>query len=323
MMILIGAGILLVSLCILITYISYWEVFYAVPRPDEDAHILPGGEQYKKSVDRMHALIDEMERLPYELLFIQAWDGTRLVGRYYHVQDKAPFQIQFHGYRGAALRDFCGGNKLAREMGHNTIVVDERAHGRSTSRTITFGIKERRDCLSWVSYVCEHFGSDTPIFLSGVSMGAAAVLMASNLDLPANVMGIIADCPYSSPAAIIEKVCRDRGLPPAVLMPFIRLGARCFGHFNLDEATAVDAVRRTRIPILLIHGEDDRFVPCRMSQEIWSACGGPRTLKTFPGAGHGLSYMVDTKRYERLVKQFVEECMQRQRLAKGKVFSPK
>ena len=181
-------------------------------------------------------------------------------------------------------------------------------------RPVTFGIKERKDCLSWVNYVCETFGSDTPIFLSGVSMGAAAVLMASSLDLPQNVLGIIADSPYSSPAAIIEKVCRDRGYPTSVMLPVIRLGARCFGHFDLDEATVIDAVRRTRIPILLIHGEDDRFVPCRMSQEIWSACGGPRTLKTFPGAGHGLSYMVDTKRYERLVRQFVEECMQRQRL---------
>ena len=199
-------------------------------------------------------------------------------------------------------------------MRHNTIVVDQSAHGRSTSRTITFGIKERKDCLSWANYVCETFGSDTPIFLSGVSMGAAAVLMASSLDLPQNVLGIIADSPYSSPAAIIEKVCRDRGYPTSVMLPVIRLGARCFGHFDLDEATVIDAVRRTRIPILLIHGEDDRFVPCRMSQEIWSACGGPRTLKTFPGAGHGLSYMVDTKRYERLVRQFVEECMQRQRL---------
>lgn len=314
MMILIGAGILLAVLCILIVYVTYRKVFYAVPAADEDVYAIPGGEQYKKAESRMRALIGEMERLPYELLFIQAWDGTRLVGRYYHTEDGAPFHIQFHGYRGAALRDFCGGNKLAREMGHNTIVVDQRAHGRSTSRTITFGIKERKDCLSWVNYVCKTFGSDTPIFLSGVSMGAAAVLMASNLDLPKNVLGIIADCPYSSPAAIIEKVCRDRGLLPALMLPVIRLGARCFGHFDLDEAAAIDSVRRTRIPVLLIHGEDDRFVPCRMSQEIWSACGGPRTLKTFPGAGHGLSYMADTKRYERLVRQFVEECLQRQRL---------
>lgn len=314
MIILIGAGVLLAALCILVVYIAYREVFYAVPKADEDVYAVPGGEQYKKIEDRMHTLIGSMERLPYELLFIQAWDKTRLVGRYYHGEEGAPFQIQFHGYRGTALRDFCGGNKLAREMGHNTIVVDQRAHGRSTSRTITFGIKERKDCLSWVNYVCETFGSDTPIFLSGVSMGAAAVLMASNLELPKNVLGIIADSPYSSPAAIIEKVCRDRGYPPAVMLPIIRLGAKWFGHFDLDETTVTDAVRRTRIPILLIHGEDDRFVPCRMSQEIWSACGGHRTLKTFPGAGHGLSYMVDTKRYERLVRQFVEECMQRQKL---------
>ena len=321
MKILIGFGILaglLAGLFILLVYLSYREVFYAVPKADEDAYAIPKGEQYQKIADRMRTLVGRMEQLPYELIFIRSWDGTRLVGRYYHVQDGAPFQIQFHGYRGMALRDFCGGNKLAREMGHNTIVVDERAHGRSTSRTITFGIKERKDCLSWVNYVCEHYGKSTPIFLSGVSMGAAAVLMASGLELPKNVAGIIADSPYTSPEAIIQKVCRDRGLPPSALLPVIRMGARWFGHFELDETTVMDAVRRTRIPILLIHGEDDRFVPCRMSQEIWSACGGVRTLKTFPVAGHVLSYMVDTKRYERLVRQFVEECLQRQSFGRPK-----
>ena len=308
---------LLVALCILITYVTYREVFYAIPSADDDPYALPEGRQYKKEEEKMHSLIREMERLPYELIFIQAWDGVRLVARYYHVQDGAPFHIQFHGYRGVALRDFCGGNKLVREMGHNTLVVDERAHGRSSSRIITFGIKEHKDCLSWINYVCEHFGSDTPIFLSGVSMGAAAVLMASGLDLPENVAGIIADSSYSSPTAIIRKVCKDRGLPPSLMLPVIRMGAKWFGHFDLEEADPIKAVQRTRIPILLIHGEDDRFVPCRMSQEIWSACGGIRTLKTFPGAGHGLSYMVDSKRYERLVRQFVEECLQRKRIAKS------
>lgn len=307
---------LLIGLCILITYISYREVFYAIPNADDDAYVLPEGKQYQKEKEKTYSWIKEMERLPYELIFIQAWDGVRLVARYYHIRDGAPFQIQFHGYRGVALRDFCGGNKLAREMGHNTLVVDERAHGRSSSRTITFGIKEHKDCLCWVNYVREHFGSDTPIFLSGVSMGAAAVLMASGLDLPENVVGVIADCPYSSPSAIIRKVCKDRGLPPSLMYPFIRLGARWFGHFDLEETDPIEAVRRTRIPILLLHGEEDRFVPCRMSQEIWSACGGSRTLKTFPGAGHGLSCMVDTKRYDRVVRQFVQECLQRQRLSK-------
>ena len=116
---------MLAALCILVVYIAYREVFYAVPKADEDAYAVPGGEQYKKIEDRMHTLIGRMEQLPYELLFIQAWDGTRLVGRYYHVEDGAPFQIQFHGYRGRALRDFCGGNKLAREIitGYDGVAV--------------------------------------------------------------------------------------------------------------------------------------------------------------------------------------------------------
>ena len=203
---------------------------------------------------------------------------------------------------------------MARESGQNTLVVDQRAHGRSGGTTITFGIRERLDCLSWVEYVNQRFGLDTPIFLSGVSMGAATVLMASELELPANVRGIIADCPYFSPEAIIRKVCReDMHLPPALVMPFIRLVARLFGHFDLKESSAVQAVGNTTIPILLLHGEDDRFVPCDMSRDIFDACTGDKTRITFQGAGHGLSYIVDTERYSEAVSRFVDQCLQNYR----------
>ena len=260
----------------------------------------------------MLSLIREMDEIPYEAVTISAQDGTKLAARYYHVRDGAPLQIQFHGYRGTAVRDFCGGNKLARESGQNTLVVDQRAHGKSGGTAITFGIRERWDCLSWAEYANQRFGSDTPIFLSGVSMGAATVLMASELKLPANVIGIIADCPYSSPEAIIRKVCReDMHLPPALVMPFIRLGARLFGHFDLREASALEAVQHTHIPILLIHGEDDRFVPCDMSREIFGACAGEKNRVTFPGAGHGLSYIVDTETYSDAVSCFVSQCLQK------------
>ena len=170
----------------------------------------------------MLSLIRQMDEIPYEAVTISAQDGTKLAVRYYHVRDGAPLQIQLHGYRGTALRDFCGGNKLARESGQNTLVVDQRAHGKSGGTTITFGIRERLDCLCWVEYASQRFGSDIPVFLSGVSMGAATVLMASELELPANVVGIIADCPYSSPEAIIRKVCQqDMHLPPVLVMPSV------------------------------------------------------------------------------------------------------
>ena len=306
------AGFLLIVL--LIAGFSYRTAFYSSAHRKEDHYALPQGEQYEKERQRMLSLIREMDGIPFEPISISAYDGTRLFARYYHVRDGAPLQIQFHGYRGTALRDFCGGNKLARESGHNTLVVDQRAHGKSSGTTITFGIRERWDCLSWAEYANQRFGSDTPIFLCGVSMGAATVLMASELELPANVIGIIADCPYSSPETIIRKVCReDMHLPPALVMPFIRLGARLFGYFDLREASALEAVQHTHIAILLLHGEDDRFVPCDMSREIFDACAGEKNCITFPGAGHGLSYIVDTERYSEAVSRFVDQCLRKNR----------
>ena len=306
------AGLLLLS--VLIAWYSYRTAFYSPEKRKEDDYAIPRGEQYEKERQRMLSLIRQMDEIPYEAVTISAQDGTKLSARYYHVRDGAPLQIQFHGYRGTAVRDFCGGNKLAREAGQNTLVVDQRAHGKSGGTAITFGIRERMDCLCWAEYANQRFGSDTPIFLSGVSMGAATVLMASELELPTNVIGIIADCPYSSPEAIIRKVCReDMHLPPALVMPFIRLGARLFGHFDLKEASAVQAVRNTNIPILLLHGEDDRFVPCNMSREIFDACTGEKTRITFPGAGHGLSYIVDTETYSEAVSRFVDQCLQNYR----------
>lgn len=306
------AGLILLS--VLIAWYSYRTAFYSPEKRKENYYAIPRGAQYEKERQRMLSLIRQMDEIPYEAVTISAQDGTKLSARYYHVRDGAPLQIQFHGYRGTAVRDFCGGNKLARESGQNALVVDQRAHGRSGGTTITFGIRERLDCLCWAEYANQRFGSDTPVFLSGVSMGAATVLMASELKLPANVVGIIADCPYSSPEAIIRKVCReDMHLPPALVMPFIRLGARLFGHFDLREASALEAVQHTHIPILLIHGEDDRFVPCDMSREIFDACTGEKTRITFPGAGHGLSYIVDTETYSEAVSRFVDQCLQNYR----------
>ena len=307
--ILIGAGVLALMLAAAVCW-AYGTAFYA-PKKRKDVYDLPKGEQYERHREQMLSLIRKLEALPFEPVTITARDGTWLEGRYYHLRDGAPLQIELHGYRGAGSRDFCGGNALARSMGHNTLVVDQRAHGKSGGHTITFGIREREDCLLWAEYAAKRFGADTPIFLSGVSMGAATVLMAAELPLPGNVCGIVVDSPYSSPAAIIRKVCQDAGLPVRMAMVLVRLGARLLGGLSLTEADALRAVERTDIPILLIHGEDDRFVPCSMSREIYARCAGPAFLETFPDAGHGLSYMEEPRRYERIVRTFTEYCLDR------------
>ena len=154
MWLLIAAGALFI-LALGVTFFAYHTAFYSRPRRDDDPYALPKGEQYEAAADKMRALIAELERRPFEPVGIRAFDGVELYARYYHVRDGAPLQIQFHGYRGNALRDFCGGHRLALEAGHNVLLIDERANGRSGGHTITFGVKERRDCLAWAQYAQE------------------------------------------------------------------------------------------------------------------------------------------------------------------------
>jgi len=212
----------------------------------------------------------------------------------------------FHGYKSRAYLDFCGGLRNALEAGHSAILVDQRAHDKSGGNCLAFGVLERFDCLTWINYVSERFGKSTGIILVGVSMGASTVLMASDLDLPDNVLGIIADSGYTSAREIIKKVIRDMRLPPWLIYPFVRLGALIFGGFDPDACSADGALASCRVPVLFIHGEDDRFVPCEMSIRNRAACASSGTLLTVSGAGHAMSYIINKKAYTEAVRAFYE-----------------
>ena len=296
--------VILILAVLALSWFAYRIPFYH-PDHSESPYDLPPEEQYDPYREQMTALIHTLDDIPFEGIDLTSYDGTKLYGRYYHVDDAAPLQIQFHGYKSTGQRDFCGGNKLAREMGLNTIIVDQRSHGKSQGRTISFGVKERFDCLCWAQYAAKRWPG-RPITLAGVSMGAATVLMAADLDLPKEVKGIIADCPYSDPGAIIKKVGRDSMGPASILLyPFILLGARLYGKFSLTAASPVKAVGAAKVPILLIHGEDDRFVPCDMSREIFDACTSPKTRVTVPNAAHAISYILDPEKYAKAVRDFI------------------
>ena len=305
--VLLGSAILGAAILLLARF-CYRIAFFNANLQEQDAYIIPPGKQHEKDADTILHMIHNADTLPYEQVYIKAHDGTQLAARYHHVKTGAPLQILVHGFHSSAVRDMCGLSQLAREMGFNTLMVDQRAHGKSGGHTITFGVKERCDCLDWVRYAVERFGADTKIVLAGLSMGAATVLMASELLLPDNVVGIVADCPYASPGGIIRTVARSIHIPGWLVYPFVVLGGLVYGHFWLPGNSAVHAVRDARVPILLLHGEADRLVPCKMSVAIFNACAAPKRLETFPNAGHGLSYVVDPARYKRIIGEFLRSC---------------
>ena len=296
----------IVLLILLIAFGCFYLAFF-VPKhgpigPDE--YPIPEGEIYEPFRERMVKWIKETRKLPCEDFYIESYDGLKLHGRYYEYAPGAPIELMFHGYRGNAERDLCGGVQRCFAMKRSALVVDQRASGSSEGKVITFGVKEHKDCLKWVAFMTEHFGPDVKIILTGISMGASTVLIAASAPLPPQVQGVLADCGFTSAKAIMYKVLRQIKLPPKIVYPFVRLGAILYGGFDPERYSAIDSVTRVTVPTIFFHGDHDDYVPWEMSQENYDACTSRKELVIIPGAGHGLSFPVDKPTYLKALGDF-------------------
>ena len=296
----VGMGLLFV----VILYALYDVIFSSNRRYMGDDSSLPHGEKYDAYHDTITKCVKEVQSVPFEEVQVLSHDGLVLTGKYYHLNDGAPIIMFFHGYRCSAIRDGNGMFLYTRKLGFNVFLADQRAHGRSQGKTITFGVKERYDVRSWTEYFAQRFGNEQKIYISGLSMGGATVLMASNVGLPESVIGILADCPYSAPKAILCSVIKQMGFPPKLCYALAKLSASWIGKFDIEEASAIEAVRESQIPILILHGDCDDFVPCSMSMDCQLAGEEQVQLVLIKGAAHGMSHCVDTPAYEEAVNNF-------------------
>lgn len=287
---------------------TYRFTFYSPKGKQNEDHTVLVSPQMEPMIEDVHRMIDEINAVPYEPVSITSHDGLRLRGRYYHQSDDAPLALCFHGYRGTPSRDFSGGSQILLRQGFNVLLVEERAHCGSEGHTITFGVKERLDCMAWVNHFHYRF-PEAEMLLFGISMGAATVLMSMALPMPEYVRGVVADCPFTEPKAIIRHVAAGLKIPGWIAVPLAFAAAGIFGHFNLGGASALEAVREAKKPILLIHGEEDDFVPCGMSLELQEANPALTERHTFPGASHGISFLLDPERYERLIADFAARVL--------------
>ena len=295
-----------VLLSVVAAFVCYRMAFYN-PKPknlDPERIEIPEGEIYEVFRERMTHWVRWTRSLPHEDLEITSFDGLKLRGKYYEYAPGAPMELMFHGYRGNAERDLSGGVYRCFSLGRSVLIVDQRSCGNSEGDTITFGIREHRDCLAWLEYAVSRFGPDQKIILTGISMGASTVLMAAGRELPSNVIGVLADCGYTTAREIMMEVIRQMKLPPRFCYPFVRLGARLFAGFDPDSDSALKAAEKIQVPVIFFHGEADDFVPCSMSQKNYDACTARKKLVMVPDAGHGLAFPVDEESYLQELRDF-------------------
>lgn len=229
---------------------------------------------------------------PYETVTIRSCDGLTLSARLYDVEGAVGTILLFHGYRSFGECDFGCILPYYRDTRRlRLLLVDQRAHGDSEGKYITFGTLERRDAADWARYIEGRFGPH-PILLDGISMGGATVLLAAAEPLPESVIGILADCAYSSPAAILCAVGKQMKLPVGLILPGVRLLCRTIAHFDPIPVSVPEALRKSNLPVLMIHGTADGFVPYEMGVENSRARADIRFV-AIEGADHGMSYLID------------------------------
>ncbi|MBL8967384.1 MAG: alpha/beta hydrolase, partial [Spirochaetaceae bacterium] len=215
--------------------------------------------------------------------------------------------ILAHGYssEGAAMGGF--GRYYRDELGFSVLMPDARGHGASEGDYIGFGWHERLDYLRWIDWVVAREGPDCEIILHGISMGGATVLMTGGEALPPQVRAIVSDCAYTSAyeelAYQLKRMYRlgDKPFLPATS----RLTQRRAGY-GFEEASALEQVKKAKVPILFIHGGADTFVPTEMVYRLAEACPTVKVVFIVPNAGHGLAWTADPEGYRRTLKAFLD-----------------
>lgn len=235
---------------------------------------------------------------------ILARDGVRLVGHWLPSPQPKRIVVAMHGWRSSWNGDFGMIADFLYDSGCSVLYAEQRGQGGSGGKYMGLGVLERLDCVDWARWA-EKQAKGLPVYLSGVSMGATTVLMAAGLGLPKAVRGIVADCGFTSPQDIGRHILKnnlhlscDRRIPAADSL------CRRKNRVGICGCSAVEAMRKNKLPVLFIHGAKDSFVPVSMTYENYQACAGPKELLIVPEADHGMSYYLEPQRYQAAVLGF-------------------
>jgi uncharacterized protein len=207
--------------------------------------------------------------------------------------------------------------ELFRARGWTVVAFDSRGHGDSGGGRPSYGILESRDMKAVADWALGRFPASGGFVALGESMGAATALMYAALD--PRLDAAVADCPYSSALGELKHRLARAWVAPGLRELAIRAAdAVCVARqgFSLGDAEPARAILETEVPVMLIHGLEDDYVPWRMSVVMAETRrrrlpAALTELLLVPGARHGGSIGADPEGYERALFGFIEESLAR------------
>lgn len=224
----------------------------------------------------------------------------------YEIKNKSNvWVIAVHGYMSEAKKMADVGNIFA-DMGYNVLLPDLRSHGQSEGTNIGMGTWDSDDIIQWIDKINKQ-NKEAKIILYGVSMGASTVLMATGKQLPGNVKVAIEDCGYTSAwNEFSYQLKKLFSLPTFPVLDAANIVTMIRAGYNLKDADALSAVKKSKTPTLFIHGDADEFVPTKMVYSLYKAEASKKQLLIVKGAIHAGSRDTDPKLYWKTVREFIK-----------------
>ena len=239
--------------------------------------------------------------------YITSSDNLKLHS--YVVKNENPsnkWVVTVHGYTSEGLNMSSYAKKYY-DMGYNVLIPDLRSHGLSEGNYIGMGWDDRLDIISWINYILNE-NPNAEIVLHGVSMGATTVLMTSGEEIPSNVKAIVADCGYTSVWDEFAYQLDDLfSLPEFPILNVSSIVAKIRAGYFLGEASSINQVKKSKTPILYIHGDQDDFVPYFMMEELYNATSSEKEMLTIKDAEHAKASEVDPETYWTTVNNFINK----------------
>lgn len=248
---------------------------------------------------------EEYSKLEFEKLCIKSKDEKTLIGYYLNTyKESKKLIIIIHGYTANHFRSAQYIDFFTKE-GFNILLIDVRSHGESEGIYATYGFKEEEDLKIWIEFMKNKLGKDCTIGLHGHSMGAATVANYSNKCDEA-VKFIIAEAPYSRSKEIIKYQLKMAKAPFFPVYPCVNFKIKRRCEFSLEEVNPINSVKESNVPIMFIHGDEDKTIPYKMSIDMYVAKKkGIKELYIVSGANHLNTYGKDVELYEEKIKYFL------------------
>ncbi len=222
----------------------------------------------------------QSEAIAYEDVWFPASDGVRLHGWLVPAPDARTTIIWFHGNAGNVSHRVNNIKYLHRLLGANVFIFDYRGYGRSAGRL--FNLSEPatyRDAEGALAYLRSRKDlASTRLAYFGRSLGAAVAIEVARQQPPA---GLILESAFTS--------IREMARIVAPYLPFP--GLLQTKYDNLAKIPTI------RVPVLILHGDQDEVVPYELARRLFEAANPPKTFYTVHGAHHNDTYVVGGESY--------------------------